>query len=232
MSDENRSALRRIEEFDSRDRAERVVRSTTGENMISNLTGADWLSLTALFWAWVAALLVIGGEPNWGILAMFAGILFDKADGYWARRQGIDSDFGRAIDSFIDVFVYLVTAALLYHTVLAPHPVVGFVVGFVILLFGGLRLVRHNAEGFGDEGGTSYYVGTTVVHTNVVVLTAYLLEAFVGPWNGWIAAVVVAVCPLMTSRYRAYKTAFGHWLVGIGGVVTIALVLALEFGLV
>ena len=231
MSDENKSALRRAAAVDSR--AERVVRSTTGENMIFRLNGADWLSLTALLWAWIAALLVIGGEPNWAFLAMFAGFFFDKADGYWARRQGIDSDFGRAIDSFIDVFVYLVTAALLYHTVLAPHPVVGVIVGFVILLFGGLRLVRHNAEGFGDEGGTSYYVGTTVVHTNVVVLTAYLLDAFVGAWNGWIAAVVVvAVCPLMTSRYRAYKTVMGHWLVGVGGVATISLVLALEFGLV
>lgn len=231
MSDKNRSALPSVEGFDSR--AGRVVRSTAGENMLSRLNGADWLSLTALFWAWVAALLVISGEPNWGILAMFAGLLFDKADGYWARRQGVDSDFGRAIDSFIDIFVYLVTAALLYHTVLAPHPVVGAVVGFVVLLFGGLRLVRHNAEGFGDEGGTSYYVGTTVVHTNVVVLASYLLDAFVGAWNGWVAgALIVAVCPLMTSRYKAYKTVLGHWLVGIGGVVSIALVLALEFGLV
>jgi len=70
---------------------------------------------------------------------MFAAFLLDKLDGYYARRTGNSSPFGRRVDSFIDVFAYLVPAALLYRTV-SPHVAVTWVVGFVILAFGGLRV--------------------------------------------------------------------------------------------
>jgi CDP-diacylglycerol--serine O-phosphatidyltransferase len=206
--------------------------------MVRRLGVPDWLSLGALLWAWVGALLIVNGQPNWAILAVMGGFVFDKLDGYYARSRGVDSAFGRQIDSFIDIFVYLVPAALLYHVAMAPggpwRPVVSVAVGFTVLMFGGLRLVRHNDEGFGeDDGSSSYYVGTTVVHTHIVVLANYFLLAYGVPlWNGWFAGLtIVAVCPLMTSRYKAYKTSFGHWLVAAMGGVTIALALALEFGL-
>jgi CDP-diacylglycerol--serine O-phosphatidyltransferase len=230
MSDEGRSALRgRIERLDAR--AQRVWRSSTGENMIHRLGAADWLSLAALFWAWIGAMLMLTGDPNWGIVAVFAAFLFDKLDGYWARRQGTNSAFGRQIDSFIDIFTYVVSGALLYHVTISPHPVVGTLVGFVVVAFGGLRLVRHNSEGFGTESGTSYYVGTTVVHTYLVILANYFLVSLVGPWNGWLAgATIVLVSPLMTSRYKAYKTDLGHALVAVGGVVAAGLALGFEYG--
>jgi CDP-diacylglycerol--serine O-phosphatidyltransferase len=217
----------------------RLVRSSAGDNMVTRLNVADWLSLGALFWAWIGALLLVDGEPNWAIVAVMAGFVFDKLDGYYARRFDLDSSFGRQIDSFIDIFVYLVPAALLYHVAMSPpgtfHAAVSVVVGFAILMFGGLRLVRHNDEGFvEDETDTSYYVGTTVVHTHIVVLANYFLLALGVPlWNGWLAGLsIVLVCPLMTSRYRAAKTSAGHALVGVFGAVTVALALALQFGLV
>ncbi|SEL12497.1 CDP-alcohol phosphatidyltransferase family protein [Haloferax larsenii] len=232
MTDELRSALRGgLDTLDAR--ANEVVRSSTGDNMISRLGTADWLSLGALFWAWVGAILFVSNEPNWAILAVLVGFAFDKADGYYARKTGSTSAFGRQIDSFIDIFTYLVSGALLYHVTLAPNAIVSSVVGFVVLAFGGLRLIRHNSEGFGDDSGTSYYHGTTVVHTHLVVLVNYFLFQFVPLWNGWVAgATIIAVCPLMTSDYKAYKTDAGHLIVGVAGTITVALCLALEFGLV
>jgi len=218
-----------IDGFDGR--ATRMLESSYERNMVGRLGGADWLSLAALFWAWVGGVLFLRGEPNWAIVATLGGFLFDKLAGFYARRTGATSRFGRGIDSFIDVFVYLVSAALLYHYTMAPHPVASVVVGFVLLMFGGLRLVRHTADGFGSEGETSYYVGTTVVHTHLVVLANDFLTVFVDPWNGWVAGLtVVAVCPLMTSRYRARKTDVGHWLVAVLGSLAAALGLAVEFG--
>lgn len=230
MSNDRRSERRGpVEQFDARVR--RAVRSSADNNMVSRLGVADWLSLAALFWAWVGAVLFVQNEPNWGVVAVLVGFAFDKLDGYYAREHGSPSAFGRRIDSFIDIFTYLVSAALLYHVVVSPHPVASAVVGFVVIMFGGLRLIRHNDEGFFDEEGTSYYRGTTVVHTHAVVLANYFLFQFVPQWNGWLAGLaIVAVCPLMTSDYRAYKTDAAHAAVGVGGVVTIALCLALEFG--
>jgi CDP-diacylglycerol--serine O-phosphatidyltransferase len=157
----------------------------------------------------------------------------DKLDGYWARRQGYDSAFGRQVDSFVDVFAYLVTGALLFHFEIAPHPAVSAVVGFAVLAFGGLRLVRHNAEGFDSQGGVSYYHGTTVVHTNGVVVACYLLGELTAVWTGWLSAVaVLAAAPLMISAYRAPKTVGAHVVLGLFAAGVTAACLGLEFGLV
>jgi CDP-diacylglycerol--serine O-phosphatidyltransferase len=155
----------------------------------------------------------------------------DKLDGYWARTHGTTSQLGRQIDSFIDVFTYLVTGALLFHFAIAPNVLVSAVVGFLLLCFGGLRLIRFNQEGFGSEDGTAYYRGMTVVHANLVVLANYFLLAFVPLWNGWLAALTVAaVCPMLVSDWRSYKTAGIHTLVGVLGTVAVGLCLVLEFG--
>ncbi|PSQ49905.1 phosphatidylserine synthase [Halobacteriales archaeon SW_6_65_15] len=195
----------------------------------SRLTAADYVSLVALFFGWVAALLFLSNEPNWAITVTFVAFFFDKLDGYVARRTGESSPFGRQVDSFIDIFAYLVTAALLFHYALAPSFAASVVVGFLILSFGGLRLVRHNDEGFVSEGGTNYYHGTTVVHTNVVVVANYLLSSYLPVWNPWFAVVTTAlVCPLMVSNYRSPKTDTAHALAALATVVATALVLALE----
>lgn len=200
-------------------------------NILNTLTGADYISLTALLVGWVSALLFLEGEPNWGLLTMFGAFLLDKADGWYARRTGASSPFGRQVDSFIDIFAYLVPAALLYHVALAPSIVASVVVGFAILAFGGLRLIRHNDEGFGSDDGASYYHGTTVVHTNIFLVANYFVAAFFVPWNGWVAgALTVAICPLMVSNYKAYKTDIGHALAGLAGVVAVFLALGLEYG--
>ncbi|MFA1610401.1 CDP-alcohol phosphatidyltransferase family protein [Halobellus rubicundus] len=227
MSQEVREALREVRaRVESTDR---VLDPIDRTNVAAQLTGADYISLGALFVAWGCALLFLRGEPNLALLAMFGAFLLDKADGWYARRTGESSPFGRRVDSFIDVFAYLVPAALLYR-VFSPHMAATWIVGFLILAFGGLRLIRHNEEGFGEDDGRSYYHGTTVVHTNLVVVGNYLLAALFG-WSGWLAGVLIAAaCPLMISNYKAYKTDASHVLAGIGALVAGGIALCLELG--
>lgn len=209
--------------------AERRWDSSVGMGLLGRLTGADYLSLVALLFAWSSAVLLLGDAVNLAILVMFGAFAFDKLDGYYARKQGISSSFGRQIDSFIDVFAYLVTGALLYHVALSPTVWMTILVGFAILTFGGLRLVRHASEGFGKTGETSYYVGYTVVHVNFVVLLSYYLDIFVASWNGWLAAVpILAVCLLMVSGYKSYKTHTGHGLAALFCLTAIGISLWME----
>jgi phosphatidylserine synthase len=212
-------------------RSQRIDTDVASPALLTRLSVADWLSLVALLFAWWAAILLIVGEPNWAIIVMLGAFLFDKLDGYCAREYGLSSEFGQQIDAFIDIPTYLVSAALLYHVALAPTVAASVVVGFVILAFGGLRLIRFTEEGFLHEDGISYYRGITVVHVNVLVLVNYFLAAIVPVWNGWIAgASIVLVSPVMISEYRSPKTVAAHWLLGIGGLVAIGLCLTLEFG--
>ena len=230
MSDDFRATMRSVtDRLDAH--TDRRVRSPDRTSVVARLTGADLLSMVALFLAWTSALAFVGEEPNWAIVLMFGAFAFDKLDGAYARWRGISSPFGRQIDSFIDVFAYLVTAALLFHYAVSPHFAASVVVGFVVIAFGGLRLVRHNSEGFGDDDGVSYYHGTTVVHTNFVVVANYLLVALVPLWNGWLAALTVGVAaPLMVSDYKAYKTTTSHLLGGATAALVTALALFIEFG--
>jgi CDP-diacylglycerol--serine O-phosphatidyltransferase len=185
-------------------------------NILYRLTAADYVSLVALFCAWVGALAYLDGDPRMGIAVTFVAFGFDKLDGWLARRLDVTSAMGRQVDSFIDIFVYLVTGALCFHYVLAPNRLASAVVGFLVLGFGGLRLIRHNEEGFIEEAGTKHYHGTTVVHTHLVVLANVVLATHVAAWNGWFAALTVALaCPLMVSDYRAPKTDRAHYVLGV-----------------
>lgn len=230
MTGELREAVRSA--WDRMGLAERRVPDTADRTSIwRQLTGADYVSLSALFVGWASALLLVSGEPNWALLAMFGAFLLDKVDGWYARRTGNSSSFGRQIDSFIDIFVYLVPGVLLYHFALSPHLLATLVVGFLVFAFGGLRLVRHNSEGFGRDGGASFYHGTTVVHTNLLVVANYFLSLFVVGWNGWVAGILIGVaCPLMVSDYKAYKTTVSHLLAGAVAVLAGALAIGVELG--
>ena len=71
--------------------------------------------------------------------------IFDVLDGRLARLGGHDSAFGREFDSLADVISFgLAPALMVYRIVLLDFPRVGWIVAFVYLLCGGLRLARFN----------------------------------------------------------------------------------------
>lgn len=71
--------------------------------------------------------------------------IFDLLDGRLARLGGQDSAFGREFDSLADVVSFgLAPALMVYRIVLIDFPRAGWVVAFVYLLCGALRLARFN----------------------------------------------------------------------------------------
>src|SRR5437764_9452334 len=83
-------------------------------------------------------------EAIWFILGAF---VFDFLDGRLARLGGHDSAFGREFDSLADVISFgLAPALMVYRIVLLAFPRVGWVVAFVYLLCGALRLARFNTQ--------------------------------------------------------------------------------------
>ena len=71
--------------------------------------------------------------------------IFDLLDGRLARLGGQDSPFGREFDSLADTVSFgLAPALMVYRIVLVDFPRVGWVVAFVYLLCGTLRLARFN----------------------------------------------------------------------------------------
>src|SRR6185503_20331336 len=71
--------------------------------------------------------------------------LFDLLDGRLARLGGHESAFGREFDSLADVVSFGIAPALLvYQIVLRDFSRTGWLIAFVYLLCGALRLARFN----------------------------------------------------------------------------------------
>ncbi len=89
----------------------------------------------------------LSGIPEYhqAIAFMLGACVFDLLDGRLARLGGHESPFGREFDSLADVISFgLAPALLVYQIVLADFDRAGWVVAFVYLLCGTLRLARFN----------------------------------------------------------------------------------------
>jgi len=166
---------------------------------------AGAVSLLSLAVAWAAIGLAVTGQLRASVLCALLAFLLDMADGYIARRFKVSSEFGRQLDSMIDVVNYSVYAAVLSAFYLAPG-VIGWALGFVIVATGILRLLRFNIEGFTDDEPVKYYRGIVVVHLSLAAITLLLLKQ----WLGEVALVSVVVLAVLSvlqlSLIRIRKT--------------------------
>jgi CDP-diacylglycerol--serine O-phosphatidyltransferase len=92
---------------------------------------------------------------------IFWAILLDVLDGRIARMTGTTSEFGAELDSLSDVVSFGVAPALLayswgFHTL----PRVGWLVAFLFVVCGALRLARFNVQKSSVDG--RYFVGLPI----------------------------------------------------------------------
>ena len=81
-------------------------------------------------------------DAIWFILA---ACIFDLLDGRLARLGGNESDFGREFDSLADIVSFgMAPALLVYQIVLGEFQNLGWMIAFVYLACGALRLARFN----------------------------------------------------------------------------------------
>src|SRR3984893_2093954 len=79
--------------------------------------------------------------------------IFDLLDGRLARLGGHESAFGREFDSLADIVSFGVAPALLvYRIVLQEFPRACWIIAFIYLACGALRLARFNCVSANHEG--------------------------------------------------------------------------------
>src|SRR2546423_9994394 len=89
-------------------------------------------------------------DAIWFILA---ACIFDLLDGRLARLGGHDSPFGREFDSLADVVSFgMAPALLVYQIVLGEFQNLGWMIAFVYLACGTLRLARFNCVAANSNG--------------------------------------------------------------------------------
>lgn len=144
--------------------------------------------------------------------------VFDVLDGRLARLGGQESPFGREFDSLADIVSFGVAPALMvYRIVLIDFPRAGWIVAFVYLVCGALRLARFNTMSSDGINPTSSkdFTGFPIPAAAGLIasLTLFMLWWFgerdheIGRWKWVLPPLMVVLSLMMFSRlkYPSFK---------------------------
>src|SRR3982751_186679 len=163
-------------------------------------------------------------EAIWFILGAF---VFDFLDGRLARLGGHESVFGREFDSLADIVSFgLAPALMVYRVVLNEFPNACWIIAFVYLSCGALRLARFNTASANHEreGGINStnsgknFTGFPIPAAAGLIasITLFLLwlaegEHHLGKWKFVLPPLLLFLSFMMFSRFQYPSFKGLHW---------------------
>jgi CDP-diacylglycerol--serine O-phosphatidyltransferase len=145
----------------------------------------------------------------WFILGAF---VFDFLDGRLARLGGNESAFGREFDSLADIVSFgLAPALMVYRIVLQEFPRACWIIAFIYLACGALRLARFNtaaADGNTPRDGTNFTGFPIPAAAGLIAsITLFLLwlaegEHRLGKWKFVLPPLLLFLSFMMFSRFQ------------------------------
>lgn len=163
-----------------------------------------------LFSGFFSIVSAINGQFEHAAMAIFIAMILDGLDGRVARMTNTQSDFGAEYDSLADMVSFALAPALVvYLWALADLGKLGWLVAFVYVAGGALRLARFNTQvGVADK---CYFQGLASPAAAAVVAGLVWVASDFG-WSAEALAVpafilTLAAGLLMVSnvRYRSFK---------------------------
>ena len=182
----------------------------------------DFLTLASLLLSGLGLLAAMHGLLTLAIGLMLLAMFVDMLDGLLARRLGLESEFGRYLDSFCDVFAYLVLPLFVLYQFGMQDPF-SLIALFAFLAGGLLRLSRFNILSTVEEAGVQYHLGLQVIWSHLVVVLAFPLWHWLGEnLRVPLAVVLLGMSFFMIRNLRFRKpTQYGRLTALILGVATV-----------
>src|SRR5438477_5846219 len=157
-------------------------------------------------------------DAIWFILA---ACIFDLLDGRLARLGGHDSAFGREFDSLADLVSFgMAPALLVYQIVLGEFQNLGWMIAFVYLACGTLRLARFNCVAANGENASAdkNFTGFPITAAAGVIasITLFLLwldegQRTIGKWKYVLPFLMLLLSLLMFSTVRYPSFMAFYW---------------------
>lgn len=162
-----------------------------------------------IFCGFTAIMMSFQGEFQMAaILILIAGVL-DGLDGRVARMTGGTSDFGGEFDSLADVVSFgMAPAFLAFVWGLSPLRRYGWIIAFLFLICGAVRLARFNIQhGASDR---RWFVGLPIPMAAAAVAGCVLCFRFriqdkVTSWLFALPLLALAILMVSRIRYRSFK---------------------------
>jgi CDP-diacylglycerol--serine O-phosphatidyltransferase len=159
------------------------------------------------FWAIIKV--VRGARPGEAAPLILVCIVLDVLDGRIARLTGTTSEFGGELDSLADVISFGVAPAILmYSWAFSAVPRLGWLVAFLFVMCGTMRLARFNVQRHVVDG--RFFVGMPIPAAAgqvaaVVNVTPNPLHSKPEAYLAVGALAVLAFLMVSTLRYRSFK---------------------------
>jgi phosphatidylserine synthase len=150
------------------------------------------ITLLGIVFALIADLLLIQGNLGLAFLFVIVAMALDMVDGPLARRARVTSKLGSWLDTFADVFTYLLFPAV-YWAVQYDLPLA---VLAIFVAAGCFRLIRFSLVGFGEDKGKLFYAGMPVFYNQFLLIFTHAIRLD----NLLLGVLLVVASVLMVSR--------------------------------
>jgi phosphatidylserine synthase len=227
MSDKEKNALIKMPSF------------ITRPVFIIKLNRVDLITLSSVLITFVAMMNAIEGYVYFAMALLFLAMTADALDGLLARKWGLEREFGRYLDGFMDVLIYLVVPSI----IMLQWQFGGYWSIFTLLMIasGCIRLSVFNqvgnieANSAGDDNKKLAYKGMPVFWSIFILAAIMMLEKIMGLL---LSHVLLAMSLTVFSFYMIVDKAFFKFssltqilVLTLGGFVIFTLFSLQQFGI-
>lgn len=164
-----------------------------------SLNRADWLTLSSLLLSSIGLLFALHATLTLAISFMLLAMFVDMVDGLMARSMKFESEFGRYLDSFCDVFTYLVLPLFILYQ-FGMQDMLSISALFIFLVCGILRLSYFNIIGVIEDSGVAYHLGLQVIWSHLLVVLAFPIWMWLGKTVRYPLILILLVMSLFMIR--------------------------------
>ena len=170
---------------------------------IIKLNRVDLITLSSVLTTFVALIWAMDGHLYFSMAMLFVAMTADAMDGMLARKWQLEREFGRYLDGFMDVLIYLVVPAV----ILVQWGFNGYFSIFILLMIGAgcVRLSVFNQTGNIKESNGLSYLGMPVFWSVFLIAGVMLLEFLIGHQA---ALYLMALVLLVFSFYMVVSKPF------------------------
>jgi CDP-diacylglycerol--serine O-phosphatidyltransferase len=137
------------------------------------------LTGSAIALGFITFILTINQEIEIALTLYALIILLDRLDGFAARKFGMESDFGKELDSLSDFFNFCILPSIMAYLI-GFDSILSVVVLIIYFISGVSRLAHFNLNGMNEIDGKKYFSGVpTTIAGSWFLITVSLLQVVI-----------------------------------------------------
>jgi CDP-diacylglycerol---serine O-phosphatidyltransferase len=140
------------------------------------LNWPNFISFIALITTFLAIVVLMRGNFYLSFSLTLVVFMLDFFDGYLARKLNQESDFGKQLDGFVDVFNYVFYPLIAFLIYFHLDDVFSIIILALFVFSGVFRLSKFNLCGLYKDKSGSYYTGLPVVFSHVCLIILIILK--------------------------------------------------------